>query len=426
MKQMRYVIIGMTDDGQPRFSEEVRRLIACSHVFSGGRRHHELVAELLPDDAEWIDITVPLDSVFSQYREAFERMENNVNGETGKQIVIFASGDPLFYGFANTVRRYCPDAKITLYPAFNSLQMLAHRLVMPYHDMRIVSLTGRPWHEFDRAVIERTAKIGILTDREHTPAAIAARLIEYGYDGYRMYLGEHLGSSTKEKITDMSLGEAVGYEADYPNCLILERDCQGGADAKSVRRFGIPESEFALLDGRAKMITKMPVRIVTLQSLELYAHDLLIDVGYCTGSVSIEAKLQFPHLSVLSFEVRPECAAVMSTNARRFGALGINAITADFMDYSIADLEDIYRRDTGRTNPRKSFFIGGHNGQLTMMMTKINEVLREGDVIVMNSVTAGSRSMFEESAARLGLRLCPPLTITLDGFNPISIMKCVK
>ena len=36
---------------------------------------------------------------------------------------------------------------------------------MPYHDMRIVSLTGRPWHEFDRALIESASKIGVLTDR---------------------------------------------------------------------------------------------------------------------------------------------------------------------------------------------------------------------------------------------------------------------
>ena len=29
---------------------------------------------------------------------------------------------------------------------------------MPYDDMRTVSLTGRPWHEFDRALIERAPK----------------------------------------------------------------------------------------------------------------------------------------------------------------------------------------------------------------------------------------------------------------------------
>ena len=31
----------------------------------------------------------------------------------------------------------------------------------------------------------------ILTDREHTPATIAARMLEYGYSHYTLYIGEH-------------------------------------------------------------------------------------------------------------------------------------------------------------------------------------------------------------------------------------------
>ena len=58
---------------------------------------------------------------------------------------------------------------------------------MPYDDIRTVSLTGRPWQEFDRALIERAPKIGILTDREHTPATIAARMLEYGYSHYTIH-----------------------------------------------------------------------------------------------------------------------------------------------------------------------------------------------------------------------------------------------
>lgn len=81
-------------------------------------------------------------------------------------VTVFASGDPLFFGFANTIRRKMPEADVVVFPSFNSLQLLAHRLVMPYHDLRIVSLTGRPWPEFDRALIERAGKIGILTDRD--------------------------------------------------------------------------------------------------------------------------------------------------------------------------------------------------------------------------------------------------------------------
>ena len=255
---MKFYVIGITDAPQPYFPPEVLEIIKQGRLFSGGKRHHELVARFLPEGAQWIDITVPLDAVFEKY-------QNN------NDVVVFASGDPLFFGFANTIKHRLPEAEIVLYPAFNSLQTLAHRLVMPYHDMRIVSLTGRPWPEFDKALIERATKIGVLTDREHTPAAIAGRMLDYGYDGYTMHVGEHLGNPERERITTLSLQAALGQEFDYPNCLIL-----AGNDLRP-RHFGIPESEFALLDGREKMITKMPVRLLTLQALELTRRRVMWD-----------------------------------------------------------------------------------------------------------------------------------------------------
>ena len=145
---IRFVVIGISDNPQPFFPPEVLEVIRNGKVFSGGKRHHEIVAPFLPDGAEWIDITVPLDAVFEQYLS----LTSNLSPLTS-EIIVFASGDPLFFGFANTIQRKMPDAEIKVFPTFNSLQMLSHRLVIPYHDMRIVSLTGRPWQEFDRALI---------------------------------------------------------------------------------------------------------------------------------------------------------------------------------------------------------------------------------------------------------------------------------
>ena len=87
---------------------------------------------------------------------------------------------------------------------------------MPYDDMRTVSLTGRPWQEFDRALIEHAPKIGILTDREHTPVTIAARMLEYGYSHYTLYIGEHLGNPEKERIRRMTPREAVAGDSNIP------------------------------------------------------------------------------------------------------------------------------------------------------------------------------------------------------------------
>ena len=394
---MKFYVIGISDSPRPYFTPDVREIIKQGRLFSGGKRHHEIVAPLLPHGAQWIDITVPLDAVFKQYRD---------------EVVVFASGDPLFFGFANTIKRKVPDAQIVLFPTFNSLQLLAHRLVMPYHDMRIVSLTGRPWPEFDRALIERAGKIGVLTDRDHTPAAIARRMMDYGYDGYVMHVGEHLGNPQEERVTSLSLEEAVEREFDYPNCLILV-----GNDSRP-RYFGIPESDFALLDGREKMITKAPLRLLTLQALELPRKSVLWDVGFCTGSVSIEARMQFPHLHIEAFEIRPEGEQLMRENCRRFGAPCIECHIGDFLE---ADVDNLPRPD--------AVFIGGHGGRLKEIMAKVLSVMTEDAVIVMNSVTSAkvqtdSHQLFNEACAELGLQQEPATRIILNDNNPIEILKC--
>ena len=396
---MKFYVIGISDAPRPYLPPEVIKIICQGRIFSGGTRHYRLVAPYLPEGSKWIDITTPLDAVFEQYHD---------------EVIVFASGDPLFFGYANTIKRRMPDAEIIVFPSFNSLQLLSHRLVMPYNDMRIVSLTGRPWPEFDRALIERAGKIGVLTDQEHTPAAIAQRMLDYGYNGYQMQVGEHLGNPEEERITTLSLEEAAVREFDYPNCLILV-----GNDTRP-RYFGIPESDFSLLDGREKMITKAPLRLLTMQALELPQKSVLWDIGFCTGSVSIEARLQFPHLHVEAFEIRPECEALMQENSRRFGTPGISCHIGDFLQ---SDIESLPRPD--------AVFIGGHGGQLKEIMARVLTVLADDGCIVINSVTSpmvhtDSHQLFIEACTELGLTQEPPTRIILNDNNPIEILKCKR
>ena len=410
---MKFIVIGITDQPNPWFPPEVMEIIREGKIFSGGKRHHEIIAPLLPQDAQWIDITVPLDAVFEQYFSLF-------TFHPSLPIIVFASGDPLFFGFANTIRRKMPEAEIVLYPTFNSLQTLAHRLVMPYHDMRIVSLTGRPWPEFDKALIERVPKIGVLTDKEHTPAAIAQRMIHYGFINYQMHVGEHLGNPELEKVTTLTLEEATKHDFTMPNCLILES--RESLCDPCLREFGIPDSDFTLLNGREKMITKMPIRLLTLQALELPRRHVFWDIGFCTGSVSIEARLQFPHLQICAFEIRPECEAIIQENARKFGAPGIDIHIGDFL---VTDITTLLRPD--------AVFIGGHGGHLKEIMAKVLTVLAPDGVIVFNSVTSsvvskmtdrpGSRQLWDEACAALHLSQEPPLQIQLNEYNPIEILK---
>ena len=395
MSEQRFHVIGMTDDQSGTFSAEILQLMGRGKVFSGGKRHHEIVASLLPEDAVWIDITVPLDKVFSQY-------------EAYAEIIVFASGDPLFFGFANTLKKRLPNAWMRVYPVFNSLQTLAHRLVLPYHDMRTVSLTGRPWQNLDEALIRGDKLIGALTDREKTPSRIAARMLEYGYDNYRMTVGVHLGNKQAEEVHTLPLDEVIGREFGFPNCLILEQTYQ------RERLFGIPESSFYLLDGREKMITKSPIRLQALSMLDLHQKHTFWDIGFCTGSVSIEAKLQFPHLQIHAFECRPEGETLINLNTRKFGTPGIEYHIGDFMELDVSDLP-----------APDAVFIGGHGGKLTEMLQKIDRYLLPGGCIVFNSVSENSLHLFREGIEAIDRRIDNEIGITVDSYNPITIIKAI-
>lgn len=382
-------IIGISDSRQQWFPPHVRTLLETGKVFSGGSRHHDIMLPHLPDGAQWINITVPLSSVFKAYEKADE-------------VIVFASGDPLFYGFAATVRRECPACEIHTIPTFHSLQLLAHRMCLPYQDMRVVSLTGRPWDRLDEALLRNEALIGCLTDHQHTPAAIWERMQTYGYTNYRMTVGALLGNEEREQV--VAFQEGVEYA--HPNCVILEQT------SPRTRPFGIPDQAFQLLDGRTRMITKMPIRLCTLSALDLSDKQTFWDIGCCTGSISIEAKLHFPHLHIHAFERREEGRGLMQENTRRFGTPGIHVHIGDFctQDLSVLPAPD-------------AVFIGGHGGQLADIVSKVRRVLPSGGCIVFNAVSEVSRQLFTLSTKAEGMTCEVFHHIALDQFNPITILK---
>lgn len=393
-----FTIIGMSDNPKPYFAPEVMDIISNSEYFSGGKRHHQIVEDILPAAHQWIDITVPLEGVYQKYRDI------------DSHIVVFASGDPLFFGFASTLQRVMPEVSMKVFPYFNSLQMLCHRTQIPYHDMHIVSLTGRPWKEFDNALIEHRGKIGVLTDRQKTPDEIARRMMDYGFTFYRMYIGEHLGNPKDERVRSLSIKEASESTFSQPNCLVLTIE-----DNAPKKRFGIPESEFNLLDGRSRMITKMPIRLLTLQRLDLYQRKTFWDIGFCTGSISIEARLQFPHLDIRAFEIRPEGKELMESNSRKFSAPGIEYRIGDFLKEEIPEDEFC-----------DAAFIGGHGGHLEEIVRKTYSHLAKGGCIVFNSVTPESKEAFIQAANSLNMKLEEAMHIELDNNNPIDILKAEK
>lgn len=278
-----------------------------------------------------------------------------------------------------------------------------------YDNMRNISLTDQSWNALDCALIERTEKIGIRTDLEHTPAAIAARMLEYNYHQYTMYVCEHPDNPEQERISHLSLQEAAETTFECPTNLII-----ASKGKLPPRPFGIPEETFEALKGPTKMATKALIRLMMLNQLKLHQYTSFWDIGSCTGSVSIEAKLQFPHLQVTAFELNPEGKRLMETNSRRCGTPGIELAIGDFVKL---DLHAYPAPD--------AVFIDGYGKRLKEMVLFISEVLLPGGIIVMNCIKPEDKPLFIEGAKDAGLEMLPINRVALNYYSTIEILKAV-
>ncbi|QHS58519.1 precorrin-6y C5,15-methyltransferase (decarboxylating) subunit CbiE [Chitinophaga agri] len=394
---MEYIVIGISNHPHSVLPEGAMEIVPHYKVFSGGKRHYELVKEQLPEKHEWIDIRSDMPGLFRQYRARNE------------DVVIFASGDPLFYGFAATIQKYDPGADMQIYPYFNSIQLLCHQLNFAYAHVVNTSIHGRSWEELDQALIKQSQSIGVLTDGTKTPAAVAARMLEYGFDNYAMYVGEDLEGTAGKIVFSEHIKDMTDYKAHTLNCVLLNKKSPKPAS------YGIPDNSFHGLEGRPNMITKMPVRMVSLAQLDLSARRTFWDIGFCTGSVSIEARRQYPHLQIVAFEIRPECDALFEQNTRKHSTPGMTKVMGDFFAQDLAALPS-----------PDAVFIGGHGNRLEALMKHLDQYLPAGAKVVINAVREDSITQFTATAAQLQYTLSAPMVITVDSHNPITILTAEK
>lgn len=54
---MHFTIIGIDDNRHQEFPSQIREILASHAIYSGGKRHHDIVREWLPANHQWIDIT---------------------------------------------------------------------------------------------------------------------------------------------------------------------------------------------------------------------------------------------------------------------------------------------------------------------------------------------------------------------------------
>lgn len=126
------------------------------------------------------------------------------------------------------------------------------------------------------------------------------------------------------------------------------------------------------LRGEKVPMTKEAVRALALAKLELHRASHLIDIGAGTGSVSIEAALQYPSLQVTAIERNPAALRLLDENRQHFACCNIEILPGE------APMVMTERAD--------AIFMGGSGGHLRALIDWSLHHLRPGGRLVMTFI----------------------------------------
>ncbi len=335
------------------------------------------------------------------------------------QIVVLASGDPLFFGIGRYLLRNLPEADLEFVPNVSSVQYAFAKIREPWDDAVFVSATGRGLKGTVDQVVAHD-KIAILTDEANTPRALAAELIDRGREGYTAYLCENLGTAD-EAITHTDLKGLLKIDAAALNVLILIKEYEAGGEGAGPC-LGIPDEDFATVK---KLITREEVRAISLAKLRLRQDMTLWDIGAGSGSVSIEADNLMPNGRVFAVERNPQCLRHLKENLRKFNSRNITLVEEE----APACLDDLPDPDR--------VFIGGSGGRLWQILEAADGRLPTGGRVVLNAVTLDTLKAATEFFENTGYELevttvnisrTMPLTDykLFEAFNPVFVLAAVK
>lgn len=372
-------IVGLGVGSISDIAEESLFTIRTADVIIGSTRHLQLVASVtqtsqcveLPKLAE---LKLLLQSLLVPSSDA--AVDN---------IVVLASGDPLFYGIGRWLGKTFSTQKLFYYPAVSSLQATCHQLGLSLQDVDVVSLHGRPLHSL-RAKLKRSQTLLILTDKNSHPLALAQECVHAGFSRSLITVCERLGYNDQKvrefPAEQLLTGELTKDSFAELHVSVIKTRGEGGYLPEFP---GIADEHFITDSERGKgLITKREVRLSILSLLQIANGDVVWDVGAGCGGVAIEMAYWAENADIIAIEHHPQRFDCLQKNQQRFGVvknlrLKNTRAPAVFGELLEQGLE-----------PNK-IFIGGSDGELADMLQRSWALLPLGGVLVATAVTETSK-----------------------------------
>lgn len=384
---------------------KVAERIAKAQVLVGGKRHLQHYAD---HPGEKLAVTAPLSKVI----EAVDGYDKD-----DKDVVVLATGDPLFFGIGTTLLEAFGPGRVELMPNVSTLQVAAARTKIPWSDVATISLHGREDMRMLYEALTRNTRVAVLTDARSIPAAIAQALLDKGSENYRMWVFEDL-ESERERVDLYDLATASQKTFSRLNLVLLERL---GPPANPLC-LGIPDERFAVQD---RLLTKWPVRAAGIAALQLVSGNVLWDLGSGCGALAIEAAAVMGSGTVWAVEKRSDRVQLIRENIRRCQALQVEAVHGT-MPRCLDELPDPDR-----------IFIGGGLSRDPEILDVVCDRLAPGGRLVVHCILLDTialvRNYLQEAGWRCEITMLQashsaPLgkDVYLKAENAVSIISASK
>lgn len=393
-------VVGIGEDGYPGLGKQARRALLDAQVIIGGPRQLALLPPCLR-------------AIREPWPQPFALAP--VLDRRGTPVCVLASGDPMLFGVGASLSRQLSADELQVLPAPSSYSLAAARLGWPLQEVALISVVARPLAGVVRH-LHPGARLLVLSNDGHSPAALAALLVDQGFGASQLQVLEHLGGPLERRISgraqDWSLAEAAAL-----NLVAIEVLSETG-EAGLPLTPGLPDSAYRH-DGQ---LTKRDVRAVTLARLAPRPGELLWDVGAGCGSIGIEWARSHLRCRVLAIEVDAGRQAHILHNRDQLGAPALQLVAGQAPE-ALA----------GLATPDAIFIGGGLTapGVLDACWT----ALRPGGRLVANAVTLQTEAALVAFRERHGgdlTRLQVAQAQPLGAFDtwraalPITLLDVVK
>lgn len=375
MAQADIHIIGLSVVANARLSEAANKALQQANLIIGSTRQLKLM------DAELKGMSC---KPAQQVLPALSKLKELVASKQGQNIVVLASGDPLYYGIGRWFSNNFKAERLAFYPAVSSVQAACHALGLALQDVDVISLHGRPLEKI-RAVLQANQTLLVLTDKHSTPQALARECMRAGFAESQLTVCENL-AYPEQCISHYAVSKLQALddlEFSPLHVTVIKTAGKGGVQPITP---GILDQHYQTGETAGKgMITKREVRLTVLSMMQVSNDDVIWDVGAGCGGVAVELARWNSRARVYAVEQNKDRLALLKTNCANFG---VSSNCFPVLGRAPTALDNL-------PEPNK-VFIGGSDGELSDLLPMLWAKLPSNGLLMATAVTDKTKHALEQ------------------------------